>query len=146
MQKQWLVLSFCLIGCSNETFTTAIEKQDVDVAVELPDASDAGTPEDNVLEDVLEEDAASCEKYSCRPGCGNCDTDAGLKCGAGGPHTCGSTNCSRWLASFDAGFGCNEQSDMPVKFGCSRTMPDVLPRCNYMGSNNGSRWYCCAQF
>lgn len=145
MQKQWWVLSFWLVGCglNVESLESGIDNAVVQKQV---DASDAGLLTEASIAENVGVTPVTCEKYSCKPGCTGCDMDAGFICGYGGPDTCGSQNCGRWHASLDGGFNCSNESDMPIKFGCSGPITDLLPRCSYAGSSTGYRWYCCPRF
>jgi hypothetical protein len=131
-------------GCGDASFSVSVGIRDAGDGGD-PGNEDAGTV--GVVLDAGASDAADsappvCEPYSCKPGCGDCNKDAGLSCGNGGIFTCGSTDCTVWSTGTDAGFTCANPA-ISVLYGCVGTVTDIMPRCIYMGSSN-RRWYCCS--
>ena len=136
-------ISILLAGCSSATFI---------VATGSSDASLDGTANDEPPIDVKNLDAGPnisetasplvCGPYSCEPGCGECDKDAGMGCGNAGSHVCGSQNCMRYSAGADGGFSCGTEG-LPSLFRCGGSVIDFLPGCIYSGTSTSYRWYCC---
>lgn len=133
-----------LSACSSANFAVT--------GVEPPE--DAGTDGEEVKlaqkKDSGDADATPlvCEPYSCKPGCGECDS--GTRCGSGGVYTCGSMNCS-WAYQTDAAaFNC--PSGMNKIYEClhyaGKNTQDFMPRCVFQGGTTADGDYtqwCCPQ-
>lgn len=136
-----LACFWALGGCASASFAVGA----TDAAVDEPadDAGPVGTPKADAAGDAGVDSAPLvCDEYSCQPGCGECDKDAGMACGHSGPYLCGSQNCGRNLTNLDAGFPCATPG-LPSLYTCQGVANDVLPGCVYSGTGMNQRWYCC---
>lgn len=148
MRKQTFVIFigfFIVTGCGSATFSVATV--DASTETDVTDDSavmaskDAGT-------DAQDATPLVCEPYSCKPGCGDCDS--GTQCGNGGTYTCGSTNCSYDYQADAAGFSC--PSGMTQIYTCAhyygKNTQDFLPRCLFRKGTTADGDYtqwCCPQ-
>ena len=148
MQKQsfWMFVGFsALVGCSSTTFTTA-ETSDAgkDQINESTTSNDGGIDSPN-------DTPVTCEPYSCRSGCGECD--AGMQCGNGGAFTCGSRNCAAFsLDVFTDAATYNCPSEMTLIYRCAhysgQNNKDIMPRCLSRGGSTADgeyTYWCCPQ-
>lgn len=130
------------LGCSNEVFAAGMS-QTIDAS---PDGSlqDAFAKAVDYYDGGPDGNGAACEANDCRPGCGSCDQDAGLKCGNGGIYQCGGMNCTAASnTGVNSGIQCLS-SDYPVLFGCNGPLAqDAMPSCASVGTSSNYRWYCC---
>jgi len=134
-----------LAGCGDATFSVKIGNEDAGEDGESEDAGTIGLVRDaGPSTDAADAAPFVCEPYSCKPGCGDCDKDAGLTCGTAGPFLCGSKQCSRDFSAFDGGFNCESNPSFPNRYECvGATTNDVMPDCAYQGTSFNTRWYCC---